>query len=68
MRRLWQEAGCVFVTEEGAVEPQTLGRIASFYYLKYQTLSIFSAYLQPGMTIQDVSSLLSEAALHIWNV
>lgn len=53
--RLLQEAGCIFVDENGKVESQTLGRIASFYYLKYQTLTVFTTYLQPAMTVQDVS-------------
>lgn len=40
--------------EEGKIESLTLGRIASFYYLKYQTLSVFTQHLQPGMAVQEV--------------
>ena len=50
-----QEAGCVFVEEDGKVESQTLGRIGSFYYLKYQTLTVFTSFLQPAMSVQEVS-------------
>lgn len=37
------------------MEPLTLGRIASFYYLKYQTLTIFTEQLQPGMNVKEAS-------------
>lgn len=58
-----QEAGCIFVDEEGKVEAQTLGRIASFYYLKYQTLTVFTTYLKPAMSVPEVcASLLNPAA------
>ena len=57
MRAWSQEAGCVLVEEDGRVESLTMGRIASFYYLKYQTLSVFTQYLQPGMSVQEVRTL-----------
>ncbi len=50
-----QDAGCIFVDEDGKVESQTLGRIASFYYLKYQTLTVFTSFLQPAMPVQEVT-------------
>ena len=54
-----QDAGCTFVDEDGKCEAQTLGRIASFYYLKYQTLTVFSSFLQPAMTVQEVSPYIT---------
>ena len=50
-----QDAGCIFVDEDGKVESRTLGRIASFYYLKYQTLTVFTSFLQPAMSVQEVN-------------
>ena len=44
----------MLVDEDGRVEGQTLGRIASFYYLKYQTLTVFTTFLQPAMSVQEV--------------
>ena len=56
LSRCFKGAGCVFVDEDGKVESQTLGRIASFYYLKYQTLTVFTSFLQPAMAVQEVDS------------
>ena len=40
------EAGCITVKEnEMDVEPANIGRIASFYYIKYQTIEIFAKSL-----------------------
>ena len=39
-------AGCVeYVSDDGALMPTTIGRIASFYYLKYTTVALFYAEL-----------------------
>ena len=52
-----QNAGCLVVDEGGTIESTTLGRIASFYYLKYKTLSVFSEKLGPCMERDKVTSL-----------
>ena len=51
-----QNAGCLVVDEGGTIESTTLGRIASFYYLKYKTLSVFSEKLGPRMERDKVTS------------
>jgi len=39
-------AGCVEVDDDGfGVSPSTLGRVASYYYLKYTTVALFNAEL-----------------------
>ena len=48
--------------EDGKVESQTLGRIASFYYLKYQTLTVFTSFLQPAMAVQEVDPNSSDSS------
>ena len=38
--------------EEDTVAAPPMGRIASFYYLKYTTMGFFSQYLGPSMSLQ----------------
>jgi len=57
-RRAAQGSGCVAVGEEQAVAPLTVGRIASLYYLKHQTMAGFTRGLQPNMAVPDVRTLL----------
>jgi len=41
-----ENAGCVEVADDGVtVAPLTLGRVASYYYLKYTTVALFNAEL-----------------------
>ncbi len=56
-RRPAQASGCVAVGEEQAVAPLTVGRIASLYYLKHQTMAGFTRGLQPDMAVPDVRML-----------
>ena len=42
------------VGEDQQVEAQTVGRVASFYYLKHQTMAGFMRGLQPNMAMADV--------------
>lgn len=58
-----QDSGCCFVDEGGQVESTTLGRIASFYYLKYQTLSVFSERLEGNMDIEKVTPIPVQISL-----
>lgn len=44
---MWKE-------EDGQLQPQTLGRIASFYYLQHETMAVLADGLQPGMTVPEV--------------
>lgn len=49
-----QESGCVALHEDQRVEALTVGRVASFYYLKHQTMAGFTQGLQPDMGVADV--------------
>ena len=44
-------AGCLDVLDDDSIEPLTMGRIASYYYLKHQTMSILSMNLIPDMAV-----------------
>ena len=45
----------------GSVEPLTLGRIASYYYLDYSTLMMFANSIGDEMSIPQVLAILSDA-------
>ena len=49
-----QDAGCLAIDEDGAIGPLTMGRVASFYYLKYQTMGTLHTGLRAGMTVPEV--------------
>jgi pre-mRNA-splicing helicase BRR2 len=55
------EAGCITVKEnEMDVEPANIGRIASFYYIKYQTIEIFAkSLLVEGVKMKQLLEILS---------
>eukprot|EP01094_Clydonella_sp_ATCC50884_P027738 TRINITY_DN8091_c1_g1_i2.p1 TRINITY_DN8091_c1_g1~~TRINITY_DN8091_c1_g1_i2.p1 ORF type:complete len:1749 (+),score=740.80 TRINITY_DN8091_c1_g1_i2:384-5249(+) len=58
-----QEAECVKVEEEsGAVEADILGRIASYYYLSYQTAAIFANDIGDENDIESLLSVLCATA------
>ena len=38
--------------ETGAVQGLTMGRIASFYYMRHTTMATFAQQLRPGMDVQ----------------
>ena len=47
------------VSEDGRVDALTLGRTASFYYLKHESMRVLSEGLRDGMTVPEVSHLTS---------
>ena len=51
-----QDAGCIEVDDQagGTVAPLTIGRVASFYYLKHATMAHLSRALRPGMAVAEV--------------
>ena len=49
-----QDAGCVEVGEDGRIDALTLGRTASFYYLKYESMRVLSKGLRDGMRVPEV--------------
>lgn len=57
-----QEAGCLEIDDEGAVESTANGRIASFYYLRHATMAGFTESLGPGMGVEDMLGALCSAA------
>lgn len=50
-----QDAGCVEVGEDGRIDALTLGRTASFYYLKHESMRVLSEGLRDGMDVPEVS-------------
>ena len=53
-----QDAGCVEVGEDGAIDALTLGRTASFYYLKHESMRVLSQGLRAGMGVPEVGPAL----------
>ncbi|XP_066288135.1 activating signal cointegrator 1 complex subunit 3-like [Branchiostoma lanceolatum] len=52
---------CITTAEDNrGVEPQTLGRIASYYYLSHYTVKMFRDRMTPTTTMKDLISLLSD--------
>lgn len=57
-----EEAQCIEIDDTtGDLQPLTLGRIASYYYLDYSTVMMFANSIGDEMTIPDVLSVLSDA-------
>ncbi|WAR07339.1 ASCC3-like protein [Mya arenaria] len=54
---------CLQLAEDGCtVEPQTLGRIASYYYLTHLTMRMFQSELGPQSTIPELIDVLTNAS------
>ncbi|KAM4632986.1 activating signal cointegrator 1 complex subunit 3 [Polymixia lowei] len=47
--------------DERTIEPLTYGRIASYYYLRHQTIRTFKERLRAELPIQDILSILTDA-------
>ncbi|KAK7157184.1 hypothetical protein R3I93_008608 [Phoxinus phoxinus] len=47
--------------DDQTIDPLTYGRIASYYYLKHQTIRMFKERLKPELPVQDLLAVLSEA-------
>lgn len=45
--------------DDRTIEPLTYGRIASYYYLKYQTVRMFKERLRPELPIHELLSILT---------
>lgn len=59
------DAGCVRVEADGAVEPLMAGRIASFYYLHYATMTLFSAAIRADTSHQVSAPRGQQPALSV---
>ncbi len=54
-------SGCLDESEEDrSIESTTLGRIASFYYLSHETVSLFSERLGPSVSLEDLLKILCD--------
>ncbi|KAL8186308.1 UNVERIFIED_CONTAM: activating signal cointegrator 1 complex subunit [Gekko kuhli] len=52
---------CIKIGEDGrSIEPLTLGRIASYYYLKHPTVRMFKGRLKPECSVEELLSILTE--------
>ena len=56
-----KKAGCITFDEDEAVAPTPLGRIGSFFYLKYGTVALFNERIVKGLTLKNLLFLLSSA-------
>lgn len=45
--------------DDRTIEPLTYGRIASYYYLKHQTVRMFKERLRPELPIHELLSILT---------
>nr|XP_023662018.1 activating signal cointegrator 1 complex subunit 3 [Paramormyrops kingsleyae]XP_023662019.1 activating signal cointegrator 1 complex subunit 3 [Paramormyrops kingsleyae]XP_023662021.1 activating signal cointegrator 1 complex subunit 3 [Paramormyrops kingsleyae] len=53
---------CIEIQEDNrSIEPQTYGRIASYYYLKHQTVRMFKETLKAESSMQDLLLILTNA-------
>ena len=50
-----ENAGCLKVEEDGSLESLTMGRIASFFYIKHETMAMISQNLNAN---NDMPSIL----------
>ncbi|CAL8464110.1 g3645 [Coccomyxa elongata] len=57
-----QDAGCLTIEDFGAIAPLTIGRVASFYYLKYQTMATLHTGLHADMAVPELLGVLCAAA------
>uniref|UniRef100_A0A3Q3K309 Activating signal cointegrator 1 complex subunit 3 n=1 Tax=Monopterus albus TaxID=43700 RepID=A0A3Q3K309_MONAL len=53
---------CIEIKEDGhTIEPLTYGRIASYYYLKHETIRLFKERLRSELPIHELLSILTDA-------
>ncbi|XP_053736131.1 activating signal cointegrator 1 complex subunit 3 isoform X2 [Synchiropus splendidus] len=52
---------CIDINEDHSIEPQTNGRIASYYYLKHQTVRMFKEQLRAELSVSDLLSILTDS-------
>ena len=45
--------------DDHTIQPLTYGRIASYYYLKHQTIRRFKEQLRAELTVHDLLSILT---------
>ncbi|GMH32834.1 hypothetical protein BSKO_00668 [Bryopsis sp. KO-2023] len=57
-----ERGGCILINEGDTIEPLTMGRIASFFYLKHETMFIFNGNLTADLQFKDLLQVLCHAA------
>ncbi|KAK3240835.1 activating signal cointegrator 1 complex subunit [Cymbomonas tetramitiformis] len=57
-----EDARCIEILEDDSVEPLTLGRVAAYYYLQYQTVAMFSTNLNADLDLEATLMVLCGAA------
>jgi len=57
-----EQARCVSLEDGSEVSPLNLGMIASYYYIQYTTIELFSSSLQAGTKLKGLLEILSSAA------
>lgn len=55
-----ESACCLQITDSKSVEPTSLGRIASYYYLSYVTLDMLRKQLEPTSDLEHLLKVLSD--------
>merc|ERR1711988_113520 len=55
------DAGCINIDEPNDIIPETLGRIASYYYLFYETVEHFDKAITDASSVMDLLSVLCDA-------
>lgn len=56
-----EDSNCVYLDDDGTIDAQTPGRVASYYYLSHLTMRLFTDQLSDEMGQQDLLHLLSDA-------
>ena len=56
------------VDYNGRIDALTLGRTASFYYLKHQSMRVLSQGLHAGMAVPEVSFCSQQKVAHVTGV
>ena len=56
-----EKFGCIEIEDEFRVTTTNLGFNASFYYIKPQTISLFSKNISNGMSMIKLLELISDA-------
>ena len=57
-----EQARCVSLEDGMEVSPLNLGMIASYYYIQYTTIELFSSSLQANTKLKGLLEILSSAA------
>ena len=57
-----EDAQCLTIGEDDSLEPATLGRIASFYYLQHPSVALFASSLGPDNSLEQLLGVLCGVA------